>query len=107
MGKLQGASVLFAGDSVTDCGRREDPRGLGDGYVSMLAAELGEQGATVANVGIGGDRVVDLQQRWSADVVGGNADVLSILVGINDTGAASTTATPPPPKLLRPATGIC
>lgn len=85
MGKLQGASVLFAGDSVTDCGRREDPRGLGDGYVSMLAAELGEQGATVANVGIGGDRVVDLQQRWSADVVGGNADVLSILVGINDT----------------------
>lgn len=85
MEKLQGLSVLFAGDSVTDCGRREDPRELGDGYVSVLAAELAPHAVTVTNVGISGDRVVDLRSRWADDVVGSSADVLSILVGINDT----------------------
>lgn len=85
MDKSQGSSVLFAGDSVTDCGRREDPRGLGDGYVQVIAAQLASQGSTVANVGIGGDRVVDLQARWAVDVLGNDAETLSILVGINDT----------------------
>jgi acyl-CoA thioesterase-1 len=83
--KSRGSSVLFAGDSVTDCGRREDPRGLGDGYVNVLASQLAPHGVTVTNVGIGGDRVVDLDSRWAADVLSSDAEVLSILVGINDT----------------------
>ncbi|WP_449371864.1 SGNH/GDSL hydrolase family protein [Arthrobacter psychrolactophilus] len=70
---------------MTDCGRREDPQGLGDGYVRVLASQLTPQGITVSNVGIGGDRVVDLQARWAEDVLSSDADVLSILVGINDT----------------------
>ena len=85
MDQAQGSSVLFAGDSVTDCGRREDPQGLGDGYVRVLASQLTPQGITVSNVGIGGDRVVDLKARWAEDVLSSDADVLSILVGINDT----------------------
>lgn len=85
MDKSQGLSVLFAGDSVTDCGRREDPRGLGNGYVNYIATELGQRGILVGNVGISGDRVVDLKRRWSEDVLTSDADVLSILVGINDT----------------------
>ncbi|PYI39381.1 GDSL family lipase [Arthrobacter psychrolactophilus] len=85
MDQAQGSSVLFAGDSVTDCGRREDPQGLGDGYVRVLASQLNPQGITVSNVGIGGDRVVDLKARWAEDVLSSDADVLSILVGINDT----------------------
>ena len=85
MDQTQGSSVLFAGDSVTDCGRREDPQGLGDGYVRVLASQLTPQGITVSNVGIGGDRVVDLKARWAEDVLSSDADVLSILVGINDT----------------------
>ncbi|WP_425955923.1 hypothetical protein [Xylanimonas sp. McL0601] len=32
-------TVLFVGDSVTDCGRRDDPTGLGDGYVRISAAQ--------------------------------------------------------------------
>lgn len=85
MVQKQKAGILFAGDSVTDCGRREDPRGLGDGYVSVIAAELSRHGMAVGNVGIGGDRVVDLARRWSGDVLTSDAEVLSILVGINDT----------------------
>lgn len=85
MDQAQGSSVLFAGDSVTDCGRREDPQGLGDGYVRVLASQLTPQGITVSNVGIGGDRVIDLKARWAEDVLSSDADVLSILVGINDT----------------------
>lgn len=85
MDQTQAVSILFAGDSVTDCGRREDPRGLGDGYVSVIADQLSPYGATVGNVGISGDRVVDLARRWSGDVLTSEAQVLSILVGINDT----------------------
>lgn len=85
MEKSQQRSILFAGDSVTDCGRREDPRKLGDGYVNVIAAEVAQRGIAVSNVGIGGDRVVDLQRRWAGDVLGSSANVLSILVGINDT----------------------
>lgn len=85
MDRLQGTNILFAGDSVTDCGRREDPNGLGDGYVNILGETLAPYGATVGNVGISGDRVVDLTARWSTDVLENDADVLSILVGINDT----------------------
>lgn len=78
-----GNTVVFFGDSITDCGRRDDPEGLGSGYVRLLAGELTEQ--TVINAGIGGNRVVDLQQRLDADVLAHRPDLVSILIGINDT----------------------
>jgi len=76
--------VLFIGDSVTDCGRRTDPDGLGDGYVRLLATGP-LAGCRVSNRGVGGDRAVDLAARWEADVVAERPDVLSVLVGVNDT----------------------
>lgn len=89
--------VLLVGDSVTDCGRRSDPDGLGDGYVRMLA-EGPLQGVRVTNRGVGGDRAVDLAARWETDVLRERPDVLSVLVGVNDTwrryDAGSTTAAP-------------
>jgi lysophospholipase L1-like esterase len=76
--------VLFIGDSVTDCGRREDaPDHLGDGYVRVAAERLAGRG--VINVGISGNRVVDLRDRWHIDVVEQKPDILSVYIGINDT----------------------
>ena len=76
--------VIFIGDSVTDCGRRDDePDFLGDGYVRMIAERLPDR--RVINVGINGNRVVDLRDRWHIDVTEQNPDVLSVYVGINDT----------------------
>ncbi|HEX4058747.1 MAG TPA: SGNH/GDSL hydrolase family protein [Galbitalea sp.] len=76
--------ILFIGDSITDSGRLDDPPYyLGDGYVRMIAQRLPD--GRVINVGISGNRVVDLRDRWSIDVVSQFPDVLSVYVGINDT----------------------
>jgi len=74
---------MFTGDSVTDCGRRTDPDGLGDGYVRMLATSLPEH--TVLNSGISGNRASDLAARWQTDVAVSEPDVVTVLIGINDT----------------------
>jgi acyl-CoA thioesterase I len=76
--------ILFIGDSVTDCGRRDDaPDYLGDGYVRLVAQKLPDR--RVINVGISGNRVVDLRDRWHIDVVQQKPEILSVYIGINDT----------------------
>jgi lysophospholipase L1-like esterase len=81
---MTSGSILFIGDSVTDCGRREDaPDYLGDGYVRMVAEKL--PGRRVINVGISGNRVVNLRDRWHIDVVEQKPEILSVYIGINDT----------------------
>jgi acyl-CoA thioesterase I len=78
-------TIVFAGDSVTDCGRRDDPAGLGCGYVKNLYDAFGADRPRIVNAGISGDRAVDLVARWQTDVLAHEPDVVSILVGINDT----------------------
>ena len=88
-------TVLFQGDSITDCGRdREAPApndlaGLGCGYAKTVAgallAERPADALSIYNRGIGGNRVVDLYARWKEDALNLRPDVLSILVGVNDT----------------------
>ena len=74
---------VFAGDSITDAHRdRDDITSLGDGYVSLLADELDGH---VINVGISGNRAVDLRGRWGADVLAHSPEVLTVYVGVNDT----------------------
>jgi acyl-CoA thioesterase-1 len=76
--------ILFIGDSVTDCGRRDDaPDYLGDGYVRLVAQKLPDR--RVVNVGISGNRVIDLRDRWNIDVVQQKPEILSVYIGINDT----------------------
>jgi lysophospholipase L1-like esterase len=77
-------TVVCTGDSITDCGRRTDPAGLGHGYVRRLAAALEPAGARVVNTGIGGDLSPDLALRWKADVLAHAPAVVSVLIGIND-----------------------
>jgi lysophospholipase L1-like esterase len=78
-------TFVFAGDSVTDCGRRDDPAGLGDGYVKNLYDVLGPDRPRIVNAGISGNRAVDLVARWDGDVLKHEPDLVSVLVGINDT----------------------
>ena len=82
--------ILFQGDSITDCGRnREDRDSLGDGYVNLiegtLAGNHSQSNLKLINRGISGDKIRDLQLRWDADCMNISFDILSILVGVNDT----------------------
>ena len=86
-----GQTILFTGDSITDC-HRGRPLGegseLGGGYVSlvnsMLAACQPENFIRILNTGAGGDRVIDLAARWKRDVLDLRPDWLSVMIGIND-----------------------
>lgn len=85
----EGDLVLFQGDSITDMGRREDPLGLGCGYVytvvSWFTAMYPQMKVRFLNRGISGDRVCDLHARWKEDALDLRPDVLSVLIGVNDT----------------------
>jgi lysophospholipase L1-like esterase len=85
-------TFLFQGDSITDGnrGRNKDPNHImGHGYAFSIASRLGASFPGKANVffnrGISGNRVTDLAKRWQADTLDIKPDVLSILVGVNDT----------------------
>ncbi len=87
------SSLLFIGDSITDCGRArpvgEGPKeGLGNGYVALIDALLRaacpEAHIRVMNTGISGNTVRHLASRWQTDVLDRAPDWLSIKIGIND-----------------------
>lgn len=85
-----GSLVLFQGDSITDAGRsREDDNILGYGYPNFVTAWLWasypELNLRFVNRGISGNRVVDLEGRWTRDCVDLKPDWVSIMIGINDT----------------------
>ena len=82
--------VLFQGDSVTDAGRiRENPADLGQGYPQYAAGLLQKRYPEISwefiNRGIGGNRTGDLLARWRTDCIDLQPDLVSILIGINDT----------------------
>jgi lysophospholipase L1-like esterase len=90
----KGTVVLFQGDSITDSGRNRTATeansagALGNGYpllaaAAVLAARPGND-LRFYNRGISGNKVPDLQRRWTADAVELQPDVLSILIGVND-----------------------
>lgn len=83
-----GDVLLFQGDSITDCGRREAADGLGSGYPAIVAGLLPrlrpELKLTVLNRGIGGDRTAELLARWKTDCEDLKPSLLSIFIGVND-----------------------
>ena len=88
-------TILFQGDSITDCGRSRETEnlapgaGLGVGYPLFVAGRLlcdrPDVEWCIHNRGISGNRVVDLYARWKIDALNLRPDILSILIGINDT----------------------
>jgi lysophospholipase L1-like esterase len=102
-------TILFQGDSITDCGRNRerqdtpnDLQALGNGYAARAGVELlatyPSAGLRIFNRGISGNRVVDLYARWKADGVNLEPDLLSILIGVNDSWHESNSRNGVEPK---------
>jgi lysophospholipase L1-like esterase len=90
-------TILFQGDSITDSGRKKDPKDanvpntagtLGNGYAYLAAAELlvrhPDKKLNIYNRGISGNKVYQLAERWEGDCLALKPTVLSILIGVND-----------------------
>ena len=90
-------TLLFQGDSITDVGRsRQDneshsPFALGAGYAKIVAGRLlyeqPEKHWKIYNRGVSGNRVVDVYARIGSDILHLKPNILSLLIGVNDTGA--------------------
>ncbi len=81
--------ILFQGDSITDCNRKyDDFYDLGDGYVKYVTDELRNRYPKVdfefINKGISGNRTKDLVARLESDFVEIQPDIVTILIGVND-----------------------
>lgn len=90
MEKTTKRKLLFIGDSITDVGRnRNNPDSLGKGYVALIAKALADRDDSeryqLINRGISGNRILDIAERWHADCVSLEPDVVTLLIGINDT----------------------
>jgi lysophospholipase L1-like esterase len=83
-----GQTMLFIGDSITDCGRRAAEAPLGNGYArfftELATARFPGRDVLYINKGIGGNKVTDMKERWRDDVLYHKPDRLSIKIGIND-----------------------
>ncbi len=84
------SKILFQGDSITDSDRNYKNFGdLGTGYVMMastwVSAKYPEKKLTFLNRGVSGNRVRDLRNRWQKDCLDLKPNVVSILIGVNDT----------------------
>ena len=87
--------ILFQGDSITDTGRNRrsvgpnSPDGLGFGYPRLIANFLLEKHQDdhlqIYNRGVSGDRIRDLAGRWEKDSLRLLPDIISLLIGVNDT----------------------
>ncbi len=82
--------ILFQGDSITDAGRdRSDMHNLGNGYPKYAAEEIKKMFPDTdfefIDLGISGNQTKDLVSRLDKDFIDINPDIVSILIGINDT----------------------
>lgn len=90
--------ILFQGDSITDNGNRGDMYDMGSGYPKYASALLRERFPdiefTFMNKGISGNRTWDLLERWQTDCIDLQPDLLSVMIGINDTWRAFDSGNP-------------
>ena len=82
--------ILFQGDSITDAGRDySDIHNLGNGYPKYAAENIVEAFPDVnfefVNLGISGNQTKDLVARLEKDFVEIQPDLVSIMIGVNDT----------------------
>jgi len=94
-------TILFQGDSITDANRnRWEPHDLGTGYVMMVAQKFSTEHPEInlkfLNRGISGNRIKDLKERWQKDCLNLKPDIVSIMIGANDTLATFFWGEPTP-----------
>lgn len=88
--------LLFQGDSITDAFRKPEEINpayqLGNGYVFLIASRLSarfpQKNWEFINRGVSGNKILDLKKRWENDALDIRPDVLTLLIGVNDTLAA-------------------
>lgn len=82
--------ILFQGDSITDADRnRDDIHDLGNGYPKYAAKYLTDYFPAIdfefIDLGISGNQTIDLVNRLESDFIDIQPDIVSILIGVNDT----------------------
>jgi len=85
-------TILFQGDSITDGNRTRNQdwnHVLGHGYQFIIASKLWYENPSANlkfyNRGISGNKITDLENRWKEDALDLEPDIISILIGVNDT----------------------
>ena len=89
----ENARVVFQGDSITDGERNRNDCPhllLGQGYQFLIAARFSalypERKVTFINRAVSGNNVKTMAARWQTDTLDMKPDLLSVLIGINDSG---------------------
>jgi lysophospholipase L1-like esterase len=87
--------LLFQGDSITDAGRRRltstpnSPDGMGVGYPRLIMEQIfnryPDRELRFYNRGVSGDRIQDMVSRWQRDTLSLQPNLISVLIGVNDT----------------------
>lgn len=85
--------LLCLGDSITDCGRLFSAAPLGYGYVQILAEKLKKDGRNwqLTNCGVDGFTIHRLLENAPSQYLPLHADIITILIGINDIGLMMNT----------------
>ncbi|HBL85388.1 MAG: hypothetical protein A2Y17_11815 [Clostridiales bacterium GWF2_38_85] len=85
-------TIMFSGDSVTDCGRGRPygncQTGLGSGYPffihNILTGTYPEKHIKIVNTGISGETSSDVRTHWESDMTAIKPDYAAIMIGVND-----------------------
>jgi lysophospholipase L1-like esterase len=88
-------TFLFQGDSITDGNRGRNldwNHVMGHGYAYLISSRLWydfpAKNFHFFNRGVSGNKITDLAQRWQTDTIDIKPNLLSILIGANDTMAS-------------------
>lgn len=86
-------TLLFLGDSITDCNHYFEPENLGFGYVRMISEKLNtpDKNYQVLNKGNDGFTVSAVRRLWKRSYLNLQPDFISILIGINDLAVIKNT----------------
>ena len=86
-------TLLFLGDSITDCNHCFDPENLGSGYVRMISEKMNtpDKKYQVLNKGNDGFTVPALRRLWKHICLNITPDFITILIGINDLAVIKNT----------------
>lgn len=90
-------TILFLGDSITDCNHYFDSENLGYGYVRKISEQLNTPNTScqVQNWGNDGFTVPAVRRLWKRSCLNIKPDFITILIGINDLGVIKNTGITP------------